>query len=166
MNFQIPSRKMEIVLFLKMHNLILEELLIYGWTKIIFSFSYQDADWITIRDVHLKSPTIAVVWGGEGSLTFPSLGSAPSALHLLSSPPVPLMSPSWYSFLFIHLSACMRDLWDNVITVSIQDSTPGGRTQPGCYWLCFLRVGAVDWSVLHQISNSFEFAFYLWAQGT
>lgn len=70
--------------------------------RAIFMFVFQDVVWITIRDVRLKSPTIAVVWEGEGSQMFPSLDSVLSAQHLLSSLPVPQMSLYWYDLLFMH----------------------------------------------------------------
>lgn len=65
-------------------------------------FVFQDVGWITIRDVHLKSLIIAVVWEEEGSQMFPSLDSALSALHLPSSPPVLQMSLCWYGLLSVH----------------------------------------------------------------
>lgn len=52
----------------------------------------------------------------------------------------------------------MGNLKDDVVTVSVQDSALGGRTQPGCWWLCFFRACAVDWSLPQQIPNSFKFA--------
>lgn len=65
-------------------------------------FVFQDVVWITIRDVHLKSPTIAVELEGEDSPMCPSLDSVLSAQHRLSSPPVSLMSLYWYVLLFMH----------------------------------------------------------------
>ena len=60
--------------------------------------------------------------------------------------------------LFICFLVYMRNLKDDVVTVSIQDSVLGRRTQPGCWWWHFFRACAVDWSVPQQTSTSFKFA--------
>lgn len=122
-------------------------------------FVFQDVAWITIRDVHLKSPTIAVEWEGEGSQMFPSLDWVLSAQRLRSSPPVPPMSLYWYDLLFMH-SPLAWEIW-GMLWYQCQARRHAGREmQLLCWWLCFHWVSVVGWSVPHQISNSFEFAFF------
>lgn len=88
------------------------------------------------------------------SLTGLSTARTASAELSTSAPDEPLLV--WP--LFICFPVYMGNRKDDVVTVSVQDSALGGRTQPGCWWLCFFRACAVDWSVPQQIPNSFKFA--------
>lgn len=122
-------------------------------------FVFQDVVWITIRDVHLKFPTIAVVWGGEDSPMFPSQGSVLSAHHLLSSPPVPLMSLYWYGLLSVYYPLAW-EIWGMLWYQCQTRRTCWEGDTASVLMTLFPQVSVIGWSLYHQISNSFEFAFF------